>query len=375
MRLLYFDFKLPYLIGDVSYPVGGYAVQLSSWFRGISSLDEPVDVGLLTFLGADEVAQGDRYCQIIETYDPDKGLKIAKYFYSYIPKLIATAREFKPTHIVQGCSGLHVGILAYVASKVGAKFIYRVANDFDADEGFKEYLNLYQSIAYQWGLKKSDAIICQNDYQMMHMRKRFPSKRLFKIQNPYESRAEELAEGNSELTPYVAWLGVFRHEKNLPLLVTIAEALPNVRFKVAGKFGGIENAEDNAAHDRLVELSNVDMVGYLLRAEIPEFLFHAKLLLNTSLYEGFSNTFLESFDMGTPVVCPQNVDPDLIIARNHLGESVADCAQLSEAVSRAFNMAGDEYARLSEHLKQYVLDNHDPVKLAKVLIQDLKDVS
>ena len=125
LRLLYFDFTLPYLIGDVRYPVGGYAVQLSSWFRGISSLDEPVDVGLLTFLGADEVAQGDRYCQIIETYDPDKGLKIAKYFYSYIPKLIATAREFKPTHIVQGCSGLQVGILAYVASKVGAKFIYR----------------------------------------------------------------------------------------------------------------------------------------------------------------------------------------------------------------------------------------------------------
>ena len=41
-------------------------------------------------------------------------------------------------------------------------------------------------------------------------------------------------------------------------------------------------------------LPNIKFVGFIPRNEISSFLGDAYLLLNTSFYEGFSNTFLES---------------------------------------------------------------------------------
>ncbi len=69
---------------------------------------------------------------------------------------------------------------------------------------------------------------------------------------------------------------------------------------------------------RLTKLQNVEFVGLIPHDEVTSFLTEAYCLLNTSLFEGFSNTFLEAFSVGTPVVT-LGVNPDFILTIYDLG--------------------------------------------------------
>lgn len=53
--------------------------------------------------------------------------------------------------------------------------------------------------------------------------------------------------------------------------------------------------------------------------KVLSFLSKSHLLLNTSYYEGFYNTFLESLSVKTPIVTTQAVDPNNFIQKNNLG--------------------------------------------------------
>jgi glycosyltransferase involved in cell wall biosynthesis len=52
------------------------------------------------------------------------------------------------------------------------------------------------------------------------------------------------------------------------------------------------------------------------------------ILLNTSHFEGFSNTYLEAFSVGTPVFAMEKADPDSIIKNNRLGYIYKDVDDL-----------------------------------------------
>jgi len=69
----------------------------------------------------------------------------------------------------------------------------------------------------------------------------------------------------------------------------------------------------------LKELPNVKFSGYIKRADMNNFLSEAYALLNTSHFEGFSNTFLEAWAVGTPVISTIYVNPDNIINEKSLG--------------------------------------------------------
>jgi len=159
MRCLFLDFTLPYLVRDSEYPVGGYAVELQTWLKGL--VKNGTECGVLTWKGAKKYVANDLDFELLETYDTDKGVKIAKYFYSHIPAMLKATKKFNPDVIIQACCGLNTGIMAYVASRLNVPFVYRVANDMDTDERYKTRLRGYEQIAYRWGLSKADAILCQ----------------------------------------------------------------------------------------------------------------------------------------------------------------------------------------------------------------------
>jgi glycosyltransferase involved in cell wall biosynthesis len=97
-------------------------------------------------------------------------------------------------------------------------------------------------------------------------------------------------------------------------------------------------------------------------------------LLSTSAYEGFSNTFLEAFAAGTPVVARRAVDPDSIIGRNDLGLVADDAPGLSDAVIRLGAMGDDEYSRLTERCREYVVTNHSGRSKVPELIEAIRPI-
>jgi glycosyltransferase involved in cell wall biosynthesis len=373
MRLLFFDLSLPHLLADDEFPAGGFAVQLNQWLHGLCELG--VEAGVLTFKGANAHVGRPLPFRLIETIDPNAGIRALKYLYDYIPALSDAAREFRPDAIVQSCASVYTGIFAHIAHRLRVPFVYRAASDSDIDGRMEIRLRWYERAAYRHGLGAADLVIGQNDYQLRAIRKRLPKKRVLRIYNSIQVPPDAPAPRTRIEREYVAWAGVFRSEKNLPLLLNVARALPELAFCVAGMPDSGADDAALAARDALAALPNVRLPGYLRRDQMREFFARATALLCTSHFEGFPNTFLEAFAAGTPVLTHTGVDPDGVVGKNRLGLVADSESQLTANVSRLANMRNDDYDLLAQKCRSYVETHHRPETAMRQLIDALETVT
>lgn len=371
MKILFIDFNLPYLLRDALYPIGGWAIELDAWIKGLRANGH--QIGVLTWKGANHFAGKKLNFDLIETYDPAKGVRIIKYFYYYIPALYKKTAGYEPDVIIQACAEHYTGIMAVIAKTLKVPFLYRVANDMDTDQRYKEGMPKYAQIAYQYGLKNADAVLCQNQYQHDAIRKNFPQKPVWILHNPFPKTVDVLPALFSE-RQYIAWLGVFKKQKNLPRLYETARQMPELHFKVAGMPGKRMDRHTENALMGLERLSNVKLTGYLSRDEVYPFLSKALALLNTSHYEGFSNVFLEAFAMGTPVIAPAHADPDHIIQKNGLGLATSEDTDLPTQINRFLRTGVSLFDETSQRCRDYVKKNHDPEILAQRLVEIIRQV-
>ncbi len=232
----------------------------------------------------------------------------------------------------------------------------------DVDDRIYTLISKFEARMYRLGVKMADHISCQNEYQFKAMKKKYPDKNIFISHNPFRVKAPlKITERE-----YIAWIGNFRHAKNIPALADAAEKLPQYKFKIAG--GNFEKTDTDAEEglNKLKELPNVELVGYVSNSDIPDFLNKAYILLNTSRTEGFSNTFLEAWSVGTPVVSTENVNPDNLIRKHDLGAVSKSYEELPELIDNFIKTGKHE--ELSENCYNYVLKYHDPEKLAEDML-------
>jgi glycosyltransferase involved in cell wall biosynthesis len=366
VRILSIDFTIPYLLKDENYPVGGWAVELSTWLRALE--DAGHEAAVLTWKGALAHVGSGQQIKLIETYDPAQGVRVAKYFYSYIPKVLAAARAYRPDIILQGARGVSTAIMAFVADQLGIPFVYRVVSDADVDERYKIGLRQFERLSYYWARHRTAGFLCQNQYQHDKLAALFAGKPIHVIHNPIVIAEDATAPLPRAERRYVAWLGVFRYPKNLPLLFRIAQELPTIKFCVAGMPSRDVDQSTVDAMNGLRHLPNVELVGYVRRTDIQSFLSEATMLLCTSRYEGFSNAFLEALAVGTPVVTRRPVDPDLIVLRNALGASAQDEFELCRSVRAFWDVGADDYNALAQRCQAYVKASHSPTAKASELI-------
>lgn len=356
MKILFIEFKLPYLLENKDFPAGGYAVELLNWLKGFTALE--CQCGVLTWKGANAHVGKKLPFSLLETYPKGKGFKFLKLFYMQIPALYKAAKSYQPDVIIQAVSGLQTGMMALIARTLKVPFIYRVASDMDVDQRAKTTMPWYAFIAYQYGLRSSSAIVCQNKYQYSAMENKFPNKDVYILYNPLVDIGEVQSRGRDE-RKYVAWLGTFKHAKNLKLLYKISNKLEKVDFFIGGMPGTNYDQETEEFVEKLKRLPNVYFKGYIRREEVSDFLTKSIALLNTSRFEGFSNTFLEALLCGTPVICPKRVDPDDIIHTNNLGFAAEDDDSLKDELLKLYKLGPEDYNKISKRCNDYAINNHE----------------
>lgn len=370
LRVLFIDFTLPYLLRDSEFPVGGWAVQLLAWLYALAESGHRC--GVLTWKGARAHAGGPSVCELLETYDPKAGIRVLKYAYLRVPALFAVARAWRPDVVVQSTRSVETGIMALIARRLRIPFVYCVASDADVDHRYRVGLPGYARLAYHHGLSRAALVVCQNSYQAGQLRQSRPTARLHVQPNIFHLPPDATVPRPRAERSYVAWLGVFRQPKNMPLLHAVAKALPDVEFNVAGMPAADMDAETTGALEGLRALPNVHFAGYVKRRDVPDFLSRAAALLCTSHYEGFSNTFLEAFAAGTPVVTRQGVDPDFIIACNGLGRVAEDDARLAACVRDIHDMPPAAFDTLARKCRNYVALHHAPAPIMQSFVDAVR---
>ena len=210
LKLLYYDFHMPYLVKDGNCPVGGATVEWYSWIKGLEANN--CEVSVLTWKGANNYVGNNNSINFVETYDLNASFRKLRWLYRFIV-LFKEIKKVNPDYLIQECAGFETGIMAYIAKKLNIPFIYRVANDIDTDNRIQKRLNFRQRIFFQYGLRNSSAIFCQNSYQFNKINDKSLKIPNFIIHNPfyYNLGLPEIIKYTNR--SYIAWIGIFQYQE------------------------------------------------------------------------------------------------------------------------------------------------------------------
>lgn len=360
-KILCLDDHVIHVFNNDGYKTGGAAVQLYSWIKGWISLGHQVVV----VNNFDDKKENENL-SFKRSYKPEVGIKGFRWIYYRLPAIQREIRKANADIIYQSGFDWETYFSMRLAKRLGVPFILRISNDIYADGRWekKQKHPLKRRFA-MLALKNAPLIVTQNSYQYDQLKARLPKKHIVKITNPFHTPSASIS---SPQKSYVAWLGLFQRQKNLPALLSVVEENPNTRFKIAGKMLFQNDLETSELLKKLEKLPNVALVGYLKRHEVIPFLADAYCLLNTSHYEGFSNTFLEAFAAGTPVVTTESVNPDQTISIYELGAVASNHESLGKTL-HTYLASQSDFSDISERCCQYVKTHHDPIILSKELFE------
>lgn len=213
----------------------------------------------------------------------------------------------------------------------GTTFLYGLANDlFCSPRQAYTYRRWFHGPLYAASLHGASRILVQHDGQRGLLARRL-RRRCSLVPNivalPDEPRRPY---GASDFD--AVWVGHFRPEKRLDRFLDVAEAHPALRCAVVGDFRpDAEEVERARLTARLGRLANVSWPGLLAPAATVDWIRRSRVLVNTSLNEGFPNTMLEAWALGVPVAS-YSVDPGGVIAGHGLGLVGGSPAGLADAV-------------------------------------------
>lgn len=180
-------------------------------------------------------------------------------------------------------------------------FVFCVANDADlVPKRLKQRYGPAVRRGYRWMLQTADVAIAQTERQQSLLETEY-DKESIQIPNGYDLPSEDqlLPQRDRE---YVLWIGSSDPDQKRPgRYVDLAEQVPEVDFVMISK-----PTSDVEFHKKLrkkaTSIENLRFVGPIAPDEVHNYYRRAQLVINTSVYEGFPNTFLESWRFETPVI-------------------------------------------------------------------------
>lgn len=366
-RIFFFQNQNMELIVEGGKPRGGAAVQTLVWMKAFHELG--FEVFQARFENDDRklLPQFD-WVNTISIYHPEKNKKRLTWFTHRFPSIYKALKQSECDYLYISIPKWTTFFIGLMCKKLGITKIIRIPNDNILDERINIDHKGSEAFFVRQGLKFSDITLAQNDFQYRILTTKFPRSTVFKIFNPVVIDYEYLLSKEYSKNGYIAWVANFRFQKNLSLLFKIASRLPNMNFKVAGEplFPLDPETEENL--NLLNKLPNIEFMGIMKRNEILPFMAKANFLLNTSRYEGFSNTFLEAMITGTPILTSENVNPDGIINSNRIGYVYKNEGDL---VNFLTSISIYEYSEMSKNCLFFVQENHDHLILGKKVLKIL----
>lgn len=210
-----------------------------------------------------------------------------------------------------------LGPAFYMANYLKVRTIFAAGLDSDVNPRRALFWRSQFWPLYALGLRISDRILVQHEGQWAELPNSLRAKAFL---------IPSIAGEEIDLVPqtakksYVAWVGQIRLAKRSDLLIELARKLEKIPFVVCGgisTFGStVEYGEEIIA--QLRALPNVDYKGQVTPDIARQTIANAGLFLSTSDEEGFPNTFLQAWSVGTPVVSLK-IDPDAVFARKKVG--------------------------------------------------------
>lgn len=271
-----------------------------------------------------------------------KVIKVGNRFSRYginsdMVQLIRVLKGIRPKIIYQNGGSADTGAAAFYGRQFGANLVHQICNDnslkiFKGIRPRTRIKNWMNGFFLDYGMKNANVIIGQSEGQNNLLKRRYGRNCDFVI-----PLGHPLPKGKIEKSQPIKllWISNFKyHQKQPYLFVELAKRFrdyKNVTFVMIGGSIG-RKSELNDLLKVLEEVPNLSYLGQIPQAEVNDNLSKGHILINTSRYEGFPNTFVQAWMREVPVVS-LNVDPNNVLERYRIGFHSKSFEQLTYDVA------------------------------------------
>lgn len=295
-------------------------------------------------------------------------LSAAYAIYALARAMIVAAADI---YVVGGAPRL--ALTTYVLSRMLRKrFVFRLVNDSDVNPAYlRRRYSPFLFALYSVALRGTDAVMAQTERQQELLREEFEIEGTLV---PYGYDLPPLSEIVShERRDRVLWVGSSDpDQKNPGLFLELAEEFQELGFTMISQ----PIAGGEAYHEKLLKqaggVSNLRFLGPVAPDQIHSYYREAMVLVNTSDYEGFPNTFLEAWRYATPVASLY-FDLDGLLTKRRGGVLAGSMGKLVSQVGRLASDAGRR-RDLGETGREYMRKNFSRVRVADIYERVLKEV-
>jgi glycosyltransferase involved in cell wall biosynthesis len=233
-----------------------------------------------------------------KAHKPDAGVPVLRFFH---PRLTSWWRAMKVVDAdiyYQRSSAILTAIVAEFCRLNGKRSVYASASDMDFRPGHEPIRFARDRWLFHRGLRRVDRLVAQNRAQQQDCEQIYGRPATI-IPSCYElPPTAKPGKGDT-----VLWVANMRKDKRPHIFLDIAQRLPHRKFVMVGAGGGGDPAEMvrfEQARARAATLPNVTMTGFLPMEQAEALFDAARVVVNTSRYEGMPNTFLQAWARGVP---------------------------------------------------------------------------
>lgn len=254
---------------------------------------------------------------------------------------------------VQRTAGFETGVAASFTRARGRSLVFSASSDTDlrAKPPLPTPLSL---LAYRFGRRAARTLVAQTDDQM-----RIAREELGREPRLIRSLCVPVPPARVEPEAFL-WIGGLIDYKDPMAYVALAERLPEAHFWMIGTDRGEDwrhlSDEVRAAAERL---PNLELLPPRSREEVLEVYPRAVAVANTSIFEGFPNTFMEGWARGVPALSLR-VDPDGMISRHGIGTAAGGSFDRFVDAARELWESRLDRAPLADAARSYIADTHSP---------------
>ncbi len=268
-------------------------------------------------------------------------------------------KYIKPDLIYQRGGSAHTGIVARYANKNGCRSIWHIASERDVQANWYRSTRtaLFDYIdkkVLEYGIHHVDRIIGQAHYQDHLLYQNYGRRCDLIVGNWHPLPKENI---NKQLPITIVWIANVKSIKRPEIFIAMAAELaylPDTRFVMVGKppTGSLKKRFER----ELSALGNIEFKGELSSDNVNCVLATSHILINTSLYEGYPNTFIEAWMRAVPVVS-LNVDPDDVLVKRGIGFHSGSYANLVRDTKRLI-LDKELRKNMGEEARRYAIQNH-----------------
>lgn len=278
--------------------------------------------------------------------------------YGITPDMISIYSEVDADiYIVPGNSEFSTEVAFYCQQR-GKRYVFLAGSDMDYSPEYKlhpEKQDIY-GVSYflkTYAIESADAHIVQNEQQASLLKNGY-DRTCTVIKNPIDLHRKfprDAAKG------ILLWVGKSDEVVKRPsLILELARQLP--QFKLVMIMPCVNDEIHSKLLEEANELSNVTLLEYVPFKQIESYFASAYLHLNTSIFEGFPNTFLQAAKYGVPTVSLK-VDPGGMFSQHNCGVVCMDNFKVFKQTVQSLMTDTESYETYSKQALEYVKKNHD----------------